>query len=131
MRGALLEGTFEPVWVEYTRWVPQRGVRRPREEHEHGGVEHRQRQLERRREVPLAAPLVLNAQPLQAEAAEAPAADTLLPALRIETAPPLRAAEAEAPPTTFVAPRKPRRTLGMAQTQAGAPVVVETVKQDE
>ena len=69
--------------------------------------------------------MVPYAQPMQAEAAEAPAAATL-PALRIETAP-LQAAEA--PPTTFVAPRKPRRTLGM--TQAGAPVVVETVKQDE
>lgn len=124
MRGALLEGTFEPVWVEYTRWVQQRGVRRPRE-HE---VEQRHRQPgEERREAVAAGPLVDRPAGMQAEAAEATAT---LPALRIETAPPLRAAEADTP-TTFVAPKKPRRTLGMAQTQAGAPVVVETVKQDE
>jgi hypothetical protein len=65
---------------------------------------------------------------MQAEAAEATAT---LPALRIETAPPLRAAAEADTPTTFVAPKKPRRTLGMAQTQAGAPVVVETVKQQD
>lgn len=28
MRGALVEGTFEPVWVEYWPWQPQRGVKR-------------------------------------------------------------------------------------------------------
>jgi len=28
MRGALIEATFEPVWVEYTPWAPQRGVKR-------------------------------------------------------------------------------------------------------
>jgi hypothetical protein len=125
MRGALLEGTFEPVWVEYTRWVQQRGVRRPRE-HE---VEQRHRQPGgERREAVAAGPLVDRPAGMQAEAAEATAT---LPALRIETAPPLRAAAEADTPTTFVAPKKPRRTLGMAQTQAGAPVVVETVKQDE
>ena len=31
-------------------------------------------------------------------------------------------------PVVLVAPKKPRRQLGMAQNQAGAPVVVETVK---
>ena len=121
MRGALLEGTFEPVWVEYTRWVQQRGVRRPRE-HE---VEQRHRQPGgERREAVAAGPLVDRPAGMQAEAAEATAT---LPALRIETAPPLRAAAEADTPTTFVAPKKPRRTLGMAQTQAGAPVVVETV----
>ena len=28
MRGALVEGTFEPVWVEHWPWQPQRGVKR-------------------------------------------------------------------------------------------------------
>jgi hypothetical protein len=28
MRGALVEGTFEPVWVEYWPWQQQRGVKR-------------------------------------------------------------------------------------------------------
>lgn len=28
MRGALIEGTFEPVWVEYWPWQPRRGVKR-------------------------------------------------------------------------------------------------------
>ena len=123
MRGALLEGTFEPVWVEYTHWAPQRGVRRPREQE----VEprHRYRQLERREGV-LALPAVLvDHVLLQAEATEAPPA-----ALRIETAAPIRVAVADTP-TTFVPPRKPRRTLGLAQTHAGGAVVVETVRQVE
>jgi len=29
MRGALIEATFEPVWVEYIPWEPPRGVKRP------------------------------------------------------------------------------------------------------
>jgi hypothetical protein len=28
LRGALIEATFEPVWVEYTPWAPARGVKR-------------------------------------------------------------------------------------------------------
>ena len=28
MRGALVEATFEPVWIEYWPWKPQRGVKR-------------------------------------------------------------------------------------------------------
>jgi hypothetical protein len=32
--------------------------------------------------------------------------------------------------TTFAGPKKPRRLLGLAQNQAGVPVVVETVKPD-
>jgi hypothetical protein len=28
MRGALIEATFEPVWVEYTPWAPNRGAKR-------------------------------------------------------------------------------------------------------
>jgi hypothetical protein len=28
MRGALVEATFEPVWVEYTPWAPTRGAKR-------------------------------------------------------------------------------------------------------
>jgi hypothetical protein len=31
MRGALIEATFEPVWVEYTPWAPTRGVKRTAE----------------------------------------------------------------------------------------------------
>jgi hypothetical protein len=31
-------------------------------------------------------------------------------------------------PTTLLGPKKPRRLLGIAQNQAGASVVVETVK---
>jgi hypothetical protein len=56
----------------------------------------------------------------------APDPITTLPALRIDT--PSVVLEAEAPSAPFVAPRKYRRSLGMAQTQAGASVVVETVK---
>ena len=29
MRGALIEATFEPVWVEYIPWTQQRGLKRP------------------------------------------------------------------------------------------------------
>jgi hypothetical protein len=28
-RGALLEGTFTPMWVEHIKWKPQKGVKRP------------------------------------------------------------------------------------------------------
>ena len=28
MRGALIEATFEPVWVEYSPWAPSKGVKR-------------------------------------------------------------------------------------------------------
>ena len=29
MQGALIQATFEPVWVEYIPWAPPRGVKRP------------------------------------------------------------------------------------------------------
>jgi len=29
MRGALIEATFEPVWVEFAPWAPSKGVKRP------------------------------------------------------------------------------------------------------
>jgi hypothetical protein len=32
MRGALIEATFEPAWVEYIPWAPSRGVKRQAEE---------------------------------------------------------------------------------------------------
>jgi hypothetical protein len=121
MRGSLIEGTFEPVWIEYTHWAPQRGVRRPREAvaDEPG----------RPRRIPVPdggrPVLVPGGGGLGAEMA-APDPITTLPALRIDT--PSVVLEAEAPSAPFVAPRKYRRSLGMAQTQAGASVVVETVK---
>jgi hypothetical protein len=106
-RGALIEGTFEPAWIEYARWAPQRGVRRPREPQER----------------PAQPPIMeFGAQPPPALVVPAPLQAQLaaLPAL-----------DAEQPPITFVAPKKPRRLLGLAQNQAGAPVVVETVKAAE
>ena len=137
MRGALLEGTFEPMWVEYTRWAPQRGVVRPREED--GARPQREQQQQRRRVMQeergealvggggglhaSAAPepdssLSVTFAPVAAAAA--PGEGTLL------TAQP--AAAGEAATLVFVPPKKPRRQLGMAQNQAGAPVIVETVK---
>ena len=32
LRGALIEGTFEPVWVEHIRWKPKRGEKRVAED---------------------------------------------------------------------------------------------------
>ena len=141
MRGALLEGTFEPTWIEYTRWMPQRGVRRPRDNNNNGQDENgqedqhffeafaRQQQgaaaFPARRRPPLvgAGPL------LGADAAAAldvqPAA---APALLGGSVAPLLLPLATDTEITFVPPKKPRRLLGMAQNQAGAPVVVETVK---
>ena len=139
MRGALLEGTFEPVWVEYTRWTPQRGVRRPREEAADpprhfqpfggraggdggdrrggdggggdGGIGG------------LVGPRIF-----VAGAPDPVVPDSSTPSLGIAGI----SLATEAPSTTtFVAPKKPRRTLGLAQTQAGAPVMVETVKPNE
>jgi hypothetical protein len=132
MRGALLEGTFEPVWTEYTHWTPQRGVRRPRED----------QQEPPRRFQPFAGRGYAaggdggggdgGARPPAGRILVAAAPDPVvtnsatLPSLGIAD---ISLSSNEAPTTTtFVAPKKPRRTLGIAQTQAGAPVVVETVK---
>ena len=38
MRGALIEATFEPTWVEHIPWAQQRGVKRQAEEVVHDGV---------------------------------------------------------------------------------------------
>jgi hypothetical protein len=122
MRGALIEGTFEPVWIEYSRWAPQRGVRRPREDAGRpfvpggGGAPP---------PPPPAGPLVQRPGGLGAQAPEEP---TTLPAFSLTAA----AVVDDAPPAvTFVPPKKPRRLLGLAQNQAGAPVVVETFKPAE
>ena len=29
MRGAVIEATFEPVWIEFAPWAPSKGVKRP------------------------------------------------------------------------------------------------------
>jgi hypothetical protein len=130
MRGALLEGTFEPVWTEYTHWTPQRGVRRPRED----------QQEPPRRFQPFAGRGYAaggdggggdggarpGARLFVAAAPDPVVTDSATPSLGIAD---ISLSSSEAPTTTtFVAPKKPRRTLGIAQTQAGAPVVVETVK---
>ena len=159
MRGALLEGTFEPTWVEYARWAPQRGVVRRRElEEERGG---RQQQQQRRVQQPFAGqgyvvgggrPLVPGdgalgaALPTQDEvvdhsvggggslhfASEAATTTTSLLSESNTTSTTIRSNSASVDPSSttlvFVPPKKPRRQLGMAQNQAGAPVVVETVK---
>jgi len=133
MRGALLEGTFEPTWIEYTRWMPRRGVRRPREEAEERFFQAfaAGRPLAAAAAVP---PRVVFPQFLlgaNAEAAVQQQHQDIQPVhLAAAVAPPplLEAAAASAGEITFVPPKKPRRLLGMAQTQAGLPVVVETVK---
>jgi hypothetical protein len=145
MRGALIEGTFEPMWVEYTRWTQQRGVIRPREEEE----------------APAARPAVPRFQPfggrghlagggggpiaaggggiiMHAEAPSEPMADARTVTFASEvtthsiapeaTTRSIDTTSADPVPVVLVAPKKPRRQLGMAQNQAGAPVVVETVK---
>jgi hypothetical protein len=132
MRGALLEGTFEPTWIEYTRWVPQRGVRRPRDEAEELFFQAfaAGRPLAAAAAVPqrVVFPQLL----LGANAEAAVQQQDIQPAhlAAAAVAPPLllEAAAASAGEITFVPPKKPRRLLGMAQTQAGLPVVVETVK---
>jgi hypothetical protein len=116
MRGALIEGTFEPVWIEYSHWAPRRGVRRPREDGGRPFVAAAQPVVQ-----PLAAaPLVQRPGGLGAHAPEEPT-PAALPAFTLTAA-------VDSVPTTFLAPKKPRRLLGLAQNQAGAPVVVETVK---
>lgn len=131
MRGALLEGTFEPVWVEYARWAPQRGVVRAREWAEEGlqPEEGRRRRVE-------AAEQQAPYQPPRAPpfAAELPPPDERAPAVRFaedQALPPPSEKTTAAEPVVLVPPKKPRRQLGMAQNQAGAPVVVETVKMSE
>jgi hypothetical protein len=131
MRGALLEGTFEPVWTEYTHWTPQRGVRRPREEVVEpprrfggGGGDRRDGGGGGGARPPGGRIFIAAApDPVVTDSAT-------LPSLGIADIS-LSSSEAPPPTTTFVAPKKPRRTLGIAQTQAGAPVVVETVKPNE
>jgi hypothetical protein len=119
MRGALLEGTFEPVWVEYTRWMPQRGVRRPRDDapvvtYRAGGG-------------PAGGPAVMPPPLVHGPVLLQASLETVQELPPIALAAP-EASPPPAPTTTFAGPKKPRRLLGLAQNQAGAPVVVETVK---
>ncbi len=160
MRGALLEGTFEPTWVEYTRWAPQRGVvRRQREEGEGQQQQARPRRGGMIQQQPFAgrgyalggAPLVGGGHGLAAAAPDegggelavsfAPGVTSAAglpgvnssdqPSTSIPPAHHSTASDAAAATLVFVPPKKPRRQLGMAQNQAGAPVVVETVKPTE
>ena len=140
MRGALLEGTFEPTWIEYTRWVvmPRRrgGVRRPRDDDDDGGEERQFFEAYAGGggggRVPPARPvLIMPAIVLRADAAAVVVGGSSSgvnnESLSISTT--TTAAETTlASDITFVPPKKPRRLLGMASTTAGVPVVVETVK---
>jgi hypothetical protein len=136
MRGALLEGTFEPVWVEYSRWTQQRGVRRPREEDAVGAGGPPRFQPFQGRGVVAGGGGVLVGGMRPALGAAMPEEPAAVPARSVsfETHPPLAAEAAMLSTDTLVVlvpPKKPRRQLGMAQNQAGAPVVVETVKLSE
>ena len=99
MRGALIEATFEPTWVEYIPWEPpRRGVKRPD---------------------PAQAPAPPQQQP-------PPAAPPAAPPARFLAAP---AAEAPAPEPVVqldapAAPPKRQRKLGLATNLGGGPSVV-------
>jgi hypothetical protein len=135
MRGALLEGTFEPTWIEYTRWVvmPRRrgGVRRPRDNDDDGGEERQFFEAYAGGgggRVPPARPvLIMPAIVLRADAAVVGGSGGN-ESLSISTTTTTAAETTPASEITFVPPKKPRRLLGMASTTAGVPVVVETVK---
>ena len=146
MRGALLEGTFEPTWIEYTRWMMPRGVRRPRRD---GDVEEERQFFEAYaggggggRRMP-ARPVIVPAIVLGADAGNivvqsGGGGEHYVPShlgIATETVPSTTTTATNAnnnnnmAEITFVPPKKPRRLLGMASTTAGgSPVVVETVK---
>jgi hypothetical protein len=112
MRGALVEATFEPVWVEYTPWAPSRGAKRSATEaarpvarfgwsqalgdegrggagrEDGGGGEG-----PARAQGFLGAPMPAREEPMQLDAA---------------------APSDPAPAPAAAAPKKPRRTLGLA-----------------
>ena len=142
MRGALLEGTFEPVWVEYSHWTQQRGVRRPREDDAVGGGGQPRFQAFQGRGFVAGGGggggVLVGGRGLAFGAAMPEAAVEPVPTKSVSFAPeisqtqPLAAEAAMSTDTVvLVPPKKPRRQLGMAQNQAGAPVVVETLKLSE
>jgi hypothetical protein len=94
MRGALVEATFEPVWVEYTPWAPTRGVKRS---------------------------ATVDAGPVprfgwSQKAGGAPPLDPLggVPLGGAPLGAPMLAAEFVVEAAPAAAPKKPRRTLGLA-----------------
>jgi hypothetical protein len=132
LRGALLEGTFSPIWVEHARWLPRKGgVKRgvvgdDKKPADGGGVSFKGSGVWGPSAVarPHAGGVVLVGAPMVEEegAAAPPAAE----------APPAGGGEEAAPPaaaTRLAGPKKPRRMIGLAVgiTGGGGPVVVESL----
>ena len=119
MRGALLEGTFTPMWVELARYKPQRGEKRqatagddagPRG----GGIWFSCSGKSGRKEPLMGPPAAVLGAP---ESKPAEAAATLAP----------DAVVVEAPAVKLAGPKKPRR-IGLAVSMSSdAPVVVESL----
>jgi hypothetical protein len=110
MRGALIEATFEPVWVEYTPWAPTRGVKRTAEPVERAELPPGRRGGR----VLVDGVIVQNRDPLAGGPPRALGASMPAESAVEDVAMQVEAAEkpAEAPPA--VAAKKVRRTLGLA-----------------
>jgi hypothetical protein len=134
LRGALLEGTFTPTWVEHIRWKPQKGVKRPtHEESEFVAVRRDETGWvwgDRER------PNFLNSS--AAASIAAPATNIMLtaPAPTLSTVEPAPATllDSTQPDTTVAqskpAAKKPKRTVGMAlslSSDSATPVVIESL----
>ena len=116
LRGALLEGTFSPIWVEHARWLPRKGggVKRGADDKPAGGgVSFKGSGVWGPSAV--ARPALLGA-PMEEEAV-------------VAAAPALAPMEEAAAPMRLAGPKKPRRMIGLAVgiTGDGGPVVVESL----